>query len=235
MDIITYALCMKSDKRLYDLITSMEKVTMVVVDSIPTVEEAESNKIYLVDTNHDGVYEEYVLAEIDGVQQIVMLGDITDLSNYYTKGEVNLLLENQVVQVSTMPVASESNVGRVYQYVGADTQDYTKGYFYESVLDNSTYVWEQVNVVGSMSATYTPEGTISQPTTTVTPTTTTMKGITSVGTLPSLTYDSQTEELVLDVGTLPVAGGETTVVTGIQSATTSTPTFTGTQATITVS
>lgn len=235
MDIVTYALCRKNDAAILDIIASMERLTMVVADEVPTVSTAEPNKLYLVDTNHDGIYEEYVLAEIDGVQQIVMLGDITDLSNYYTKGEVNLLLENQVVQVSTMPVASEDNVGKIYQYTGSTSGNYTKGYFYESVLDSSVYVWEQVNVVGSMSATYTPEGTISQPTTTVTPTTTTMKGITSVGTLPSLTYDSQTEELVLDVGTLPVAGGETTVVTGIQSATTSTPTFTGTQATITVS
>lgn len=95
MDIITYALCMKSDKRLYDLITSMDRVTMVVVDSVPTVEEAESNKIYLVDTNHDGVYEEYVLAEIDGEPQIVELGSITDLSNYYNKTEVDSALANK--------------------------------------------------------------------------------------------------------------------------------------------
>ena len=92
MDIVTYALCKKNDAAIIDMITSMERLTMVVSDTVPTVATAEPNKLYLVDTNHDGIYEEYVLAEIDGVEQIVMLGDITDLSGYYTSFQVDTLL-----------------------------------------------------------------------------------------------------------------------------------------------
>lgn len=103
MDIVTYALCKKNDAAIIDMITSMERLTMVVSDTVPTVATAEPNKLYLVDTNHDGIYEEYVLAEIDSVQQIVMLGDITDLSGYYTSSQVDTLLNGKedYIQVLT--------------------------------------------------------------------------------------------------------------------------------------
>ena len=93
MDIITYALCQANDKKLEDLIKSMEGLSTVILDHVPTVSEAEPNKLYLVDVNHDGVYEEYILAEVDGQEQIVELGAFIDLSNYYTKAEVNDLVD----------------------------------------------------------------------------------------------------------------------------------------------
>ena len=77
----------------------------------------------------------------------------------------------------------------------------------------------------SASATYTPQGTV-----TVTPHTTTVNSITAVGTLPTLVYDAQTEELTFNAGTLPTKGANTTVVDSISSSS-----FSGTEATITVS
>ena len=38
----------------------------------------------------------------------------------------------QPAQVEEMPTATPSNVGKIVQYVGDTTEDYTKGYFYES-------------------------------------------------------------------------------------------------------
>ena len=98
MDIVTYALCMGNDNYILDIVKSMDRLTMVVSDAIPTVDTAEPNKLYLVDTNHDGVYEEYVLAEVQGTQEILELGNITDLSNYYTKAEVDTLLSGVHIQ-----------------------------------------------------------------------------------------------------------------------------------------
>ena len=90
--------------------------------------------------------------------------------------------------------------------------------------------------VGSVSS-ITPEGSV-----TVTPstTTTTVNSITAVGSLPSFSYDSATEKLTFNAGSLPTKGSNTTVVTGVTTTgaftgTAVTPTFTGTQATITVS
>jgi hypothetical protein len=109
---------------------------------------------------------------------------------------------------------------------------------------------------GTASTTYTPAGTISTPTITVTPTTATVNSITDVGTLPSasltdgsavltgtissngpnrtvtLSVSYTAPQLTFDAGTLPTKGTNTTVVTGIESATSSQPSFTGTQATI---
>ena len=76
----------------------------------------------------------------------------------------------------------------------------------------------------------TPTGTVSAPTITVTPSTAMVNSITDVGTLPALTTSVSNETLTLgwSAGTLPTKGANTTVVTGIQSATASQPTFTGT-------
>ena len=88
---------------------------------------------------------------------------------------------------------------------------------------------------------YRPSGTISQPTTTVNLNTTTVNSITNVGslascTLPTLTTSVANEVLTLSwtagsytAGTLPTKGSDTTVATGVQSVTTTQPTFTGTK------
>lgn len=81
---------------------------------------------------------------------------------------------------------------------------------------------------------YTPVGTVSKPTVSVTGTTTdTVNSITSVGTLPSMTVTSET--LVFSPGTLPTMGLDQTVVSAVGTIDVAAPTFTGTQATITVS
>lgn len=81
---------------------------------------------------------------------------------------------------------------------------------------------------------YTPEGTVSTPTITVTPNTTTVNSITAIGSLPAFTATVSNENLAFtwDAGTLPTKGSNTTVATGIKSATASQPTFNGTSARI---
>ena len=87
----------------------------------------------------------------------------------------------------------------------------------------------------SATGSYTPAGSVSAPTITVTPTTDSVTPIDSVGTLPSFTATVANETLTLgwSAGTLPTAGTDVTVMTGA-SATASAPTFTGTAATIEV-
>ena len=48
----------------------------------------------------------------------------------------------QSIQVNVMPEASASLMNRVYQYIGATTENYTHGFFYECVLENGTYSWQ---------------------------------------------------------------------------------------------
>lgn len=76
---------------------------------------------------------------------------------------------------------------------------------------------------------YTPAGTVSTPQITVEPDTGTVNSITGVGTLPTWSASVSNETLVFNFapGTLPTKGADTTVVTGIRSASSSQPTFTG--------
>ena len=71
----------------------------------------------------------------------------------------------------------------------------------------------------SASGSYTPAGTVSKPTVTVTPATGTVNSITDVGTLPVMTTTVSGENLIFGFsrGTLPAKGGDTTVVTGVSA------------------
>lgn len=81
---------------------------------------------------------------------------------------------------------------------------------------------------GTGTANYTPKGTVSI-TPSVTLNTTSVNSITSVGTLPNFSTSVSGETLTLgwNAGTLPTKGADTTVATGVNSAT-ATGTFTGT-------
>ena len=97
----------------------------------------------------------------------------------------------------------------------------------------------------SASGSYTPAGSVSAPTISVATAGTTdkIKGMASVGTLPSFTgtsYSVSNETLTIgaesfNAGTLPTQTVEKTFKTGDASYSASTPSFTGTQATIIVS
>lgn len=82
---------------------------------------------------------------------------------------------------------------------------------------------------GTGTANYTPAGSVSKPTITVTPNTATIKQFDSQGTLPSWTASVASETLTIgwSAGTLP-SGADVSVATGIKSATSSQPSFTGT-------
>ena len=60
--------------------------------------------------------------------------------------------KQDIIQYSTMPTASISNVGKIVQYIGATNSTYTNGYFYECVSDGEltpTYSWTAINVQAS--------------------------------------------------------------------------------------
>lgn len=80
-----------------------------------------------------------------------------DLSNYYTKEEINNVIAeiNNTIQKETMPDPSEDNKGTIVQYVGVTNNNYTTGYFYQVVeetvinedgTETIIYKWEQVDM-----------------------------------------------------------------------------------------
>ena len=155
-----------------DLIGQTVGVTIEIVEQLPT--EGQSNVIYFLPTETEGVYSQYIYTT-DGW---ILIGSTTvDLSNYYTKAQVDTLLNgkqnvltidsfptalsnNPVAsggvytaiaqmqpqfQFANMPTASASNVGFVYQYTGV-TGTYTQNMFYRCIYDDvlGEYKWEEV-------------------------------------------------------------------------------------------
>lgn len=125
----------------------------------------------------------------------------------------------------------------------------------EFVWSDTDSKWHEFGSTGSLKAlafkdsatgSYTPAGTVSAPTVTVSVNTASVKPFGSAGTLPSCTLPEMTatvsgETLTLgwtagsfSAGTLPSAGADVTVATGIKSATASAPAFSGTSGSITV-
>lgn len=86
-----------------------------------------------------------------------------------------------------------------------------------------------ITVTESVSGNFTPAGSVSAPTISKTEagSTTTVNSITDVGTLP--TYTVSNETLTITAGTLPTKGADTTVKTGDATYSSSAPTFTGTK------
>lgn len=125
----------------------------------------------------------------------------------------------------------------------------------EFIFSSTDNKWHEFGSTGSLkslafkdtaSGNFTPSGSVSTPTITITPVEGSVRTLADVGTLPDCTLPSfsatvANETLSLgwtagsfDPGDLPEIGANVTVLTGA-SATASQPTFTGTQGSVTVS
>lgn len=140
---------------------------------------------------------------------------------------------------SVTPAAGDVVIYGNSEYVWSDTESKWREF-------GSTGSLKALAFKDSASGSYTPAGTVSAPTVSVSVNTTSVKPFGSAGTLPSCTLPQMTatvsgETLTLgwtagsfDAGTLPSAGAAVTVATGIKSASATAPTFTGTASDITV-
>lgn len=84
---------------------------------------------------------------------------------YVTQEELTegLARKQDILQYETLPTASEDELGKIVQYVGTTTANYTNGYFYKCVSDGAldpTYSWEEV-ISGGGGSTVTVTQTLS--------------------------------------------------------------------------
>lgn len=166
----------------------------------------------------------YDLKDTGARQLIEALGDAV-----YWIGVTTTALEDGDT-TNPITVNSESvtaTIGGMAQYNGEEFV--WNGSAWQSIGKNN---FGNMAFVDQGEASYTPAGTISQPTVNTTITPATINSITDVGTLPSMTIENET--LIFNPGTLPTKGANQTVVGSISEITVSQPTFTGTAATITV-
>ena len=68
------------------------------------------------------------------------------------ENEISIITDldaGQIIQVDTLPTASATEEGKIYQYIGVTDANYTNGYFYKCVSDGqspATYSWENIEV-----------------------------------------------------------------------------------------
>lgn len=62
------------------------------------------------------------------------------------------------IEVTSMPTASASNVGKVLIYIGTTTSTYTSGQSYQCILDNGSYIWNKVAKAANTSYDNTSSG-----------------------------------------------------------------------------
>lgn len=174
-----------------DLIGSTVGVTIEIVEQLPT--EGQSNVIYFLPTETEGVYSQYIYSN----NSWILIGSTTvDLSNYYTKAQVDTLLNSKQnvltidafptalsnnpvasggvytaiaqmqpqFQFANMPTASSTNLGFVYQYTGV-TGTYTQNMFYRCVYDDvlGEYKWEEVIFHATVTVDSAISGTSTNP------------------------------------------------------------------------
>lgn len=216
-------------------------ITGTLVASSSTV-----GKIYLVPSTNgtNDVYDEYITVNTTGTTYIwemlgntdVHLSDLGDLA--YKNSATGSYTPEGSVSKPTFTGASTTSTGKFTPdgTVSKPSFTGTQG----SVSVTGTPNGSVAMSTGSGTTNYTPSGTVSTPTITVTPNTTTVNSITNVGTLPTCTLPeletSVANEILtlswtagsFDQGTLPTKGGNVTVATGIKSATSTQPTFSGT-------
>ena len=153
---------------------------------------------------------------------------IADLGNsmYWVGVTTTALTDGDTTNPITIGGESVTvQIGAVAQYNGEEFA--WNGSAWQSLGKNN---FGDLAFKNSASGTYTPAGSIAV--SEAADTTTSVPNVTAVGTLPSLTYNSSNEELTFNAGTLPALGTAITVVTASGARTAS---FTGTEATITVS
>ena len=100
-------------------------------------ELVEGSYVLSEDTEVDG---EKTYYEYEASYKFDVMAGIVDLSGYQTK-----------MQVTTLPVASLSELGKIYQYVGTTDGNLVNGYFYECrevspATDPVTYEWVKKNI-----------------------------------------------------------------------------------------
>lgn len=169
----------------------------------------------------------YDIKDAAARQMISDLGDAV-----YWIGVTTTALVDDVTTSAVITVGGESvtaKKGGMAQYSGEEFV--YNGTKWQSIGKNN---FGSLAFKNSASGLFTPQGTVSQPTVSVTGGTTgTVNSITSVGTLPSMTVSGET--LTFNPGTLPTKGSDQTVVTATGTISVTQPTFSGVEGSVSVS
>lgn len=136
-----------------DLIGSTVGVTIEIVQTLPTV--GQTNIIYFLPTETANVYSQYIYTANDGW---ILIGSTSvDLSNYYTKAQVDTLLNGKqnILTIDAFPTAMSNNPvasGGVYSAIAQMQPQFQFTNMPTASADNLGFVYQYIGNAG----TYTP-------------------------------------------------------------------------------
>lgn len=134
----------------------------IVENSDATFDDTKWNEIGSPDGNYDIVQSKALLpARFTAADRKLYF--VIDECIFYLWDGYQWVALNHVVQVDSFPVASAKYFGKIYQYIGATTNDYTHGYFYQCVSNSETpavYSWEYVQTSDIQIATVQKAGIV---------------------------------------------------------------------------
>ena len=122
-----------------------------------------NNEMYIgvAQNNTYGICDVYNLGNIELAVTTTDNQTIYGVKNFYVLPESSVVpttnnqlvnkkyVDDTVIQKSTMPTASSTNLGTIIQYIGTTDGTYTNGYFYKCVSDGEetpTYSWQNISV-----------------------------------------------------------------------------------------
>lgn len=143
--------------RAVDKIKNLEKTYIGTTDDwdeLSTDEKKQFKRAIFTDDVEDfGQIAAQIVAINDAIDTIngsitAINGNITTINSEITRldGRIDNIPS---IQVSTMPTASISELGKVYQYIGSTTSEFTHGYFYQCDEESGSYSWNQIIVQDS--------------------------------------------------------------------------------------
>ena len=170
--------------------------------------------------------QEYNLKDADARSRISALESYTDYLGVTTTALTDGATTNPITINDEQVTAKKGNIAN---------------YGSKEFIFNGT-AWQEFGDLSALGAlaykdsatgSFTPSGSVSKPDVTVTPSTDTIQPVSSVGTAASFTVNG--EELVITPGTAPSLGTAKTFMTGASAELASTPSFTGTAGSVSVS
>lgn len=134
----------------------------IIENSDATFDNTKWNEIGSPDGNYDIVQSKDLLpARFTAADRKLYF--VIDECIFYLWDGYQWVALNHAVQLDSFPVASEKYFGKIYQYIGTTTNDYTHGYFYQCVSNGETpavYTWEYVQTSDIQIATVQKAGIV---------------------------------------------------------------------------
>lgn len=174
----------------------------------------------------------YDIKDADARSRIAALESYSDFLGVTTTQLVDGVTTSPVITINGDSVTAKKGNIAIYGsaefiYDGTVWQEFGDLSALQNLLGDLAY---EDTAEGS----FTPAGTVSSPSISVTPTTANVTGVLNAGTLPSMTYDSATETLEFNAGALVTLATSIAVMTSATAALDSDPVFSGTAGTVTV-